>query len=108
MLKQLHQSFLVFSTEDGVYQRRVTELYIKQANLGDLKRCVIQIDRVACLEGIIGFPGGNSGLFFIRFSFLKLFQIVISLPFGGEFFGYTIFVRIVVMRLIIPYGIQRA
>ena len=50
MVKQLHQPFLAFSTEDGICQGRITELYVEQTDVGDLKSGVIQIDGIANLE----------------------------------------------------------
>ena len=50
MVKQPHQPFLAFSTEDRICQGRITELYVEQADVGDLKSGVIQIDGIANLE----------------------------------------------------------
>ena len=63
---QPRKAFSAFRPENRIRLRRVAELYIEFANLGDFKRPAIQINGIACMvvlrvpmEHIGGFGGGR-------------------------------------------------
>ena len=54
VVKQFHQPFFALRTENRIGQSGVTQLHIKQANVGDLKGSIVQIDGISNIEGDAG------------------------------------------------------
>ena len=49
LVKLLHEPFFAFRTENRISESGISELHIKQADIGDLKRGIVQINLVANL-----------------------------------------------------------
>ena len=53
--QQRGKPFLAFHAKDGICLRRITKMYVKQSDFGDLKGLVVQIDGIAHRIGEIPF-----------------------------------------------------